>query len=100
MKFLFVLILFFFCFLSLSLFNVRSSWRCNEAWHYVIQLVDKFCNVCFKLKHLFLLSPHLVDNLVKNVDEHGSEHQVRTYINEPPCFVSVVIEFIVWVALS
>ena len=51
----------------------------------VIQLVDKLCNVCFKLKHLFLLSLHLVDNLVKNVDEHGSEHHVQTHINEPPC---------------
>ena len=31
----------------------------------------------FKLKHLFLLSLHLVDNYVKNVDELGSEHHVR-----------------------
>ena len=53
--------------------------------HYVIQLVDKLCNVCFKLKHLFLLSLHLVDNLNKNVDELGSEHHVRTHINESSC---------------
>ena len=53
----------------------------------VIQLVDRLCNDCFKLKHLFLLSLDLVDNLVKNVDELGSEHHVRTHINEPPCFV-------------
>ena len=36
-------------FLSRSLFNVRSRWCCNEAWHYVIQLVDRLCNDCFKL---------------------------------------------------
>ena len=41
--------------------------------------------IFFKLKYLFLLSLHLVDNLVKNVDELGSEHHVRTHINEPPC---------------
>ena len=52
----------------------------------VIQLVDRLCNDCFKLKHLFLLSLDLVDNLVKNVVELGSEHHVRTHINEPPCF--------------
>ena len=52
----------------------------------VIQLVDRMCNDCFKLKHLFLLSLDLVDILVKNVDELGSEHHVRTHINEPPCF--------------
>ena len=51
----------------------------------VIQLVDRLCNDCFKLKHLFLLSLDLVDNLVKNVNELGSEHHVRTHINEPPC---------------
>ena len=51
----------------------------------VIQLVDRMCNDCFKLKHLFLLSLDLVDILVKNVDELGSEHHVRTHINEPPC---------------
>ena len=33
-----------------------------------------------------MLSLHLVDNEVKNVDELGSEHHVRTHINEPPCF--------------
>ena len=71
-------------FLSLSLIDVRSRWRCNESWHYVIQLVDRLCNDCLKLKHLFL-SLHLVDSLVKNVDERGSEHHVRTHINEPPC---------------
>ena len=70
---------------------IFSRWRCNEAWHYVIQLVDKLCNVCFKLKHLFLLSLHLVDNLVKNVDELGSEHHVRTHINEPPCYIYIYI---------
>ena len=53
----------------------------------VIQLVDRMCNDCFKLKHLFLLSLDLVDILVKNVDELGSEHHVRTHINEPPCLV-------------
>ena len=53
----------------------------------VIQLVDRMCNDCFKLKHLFLLSLDLVDILVKNVDELGSEHHVRTHINEPPCSV-------------
>ena len=55
----------------------------------VIQLVDRMCNDCFKLKHLFLLSLDLVDILVKNVDELGSEHHVRTHINEPPCYVLV-----------
>ena len=64
MKFLFVLILLF-VFLSLSLFDIRSRWRCNESWHYVIQLVDRLCYDCFKLKHLFLLSLHLVDYLIK-----------------------------------
>ena len=54
----------------------------------VIQLVDRMCNDCFKLKHLFLLSLDLVDILVKNVDELGSEHHVRTHINEPPCFLN------------
>ena len=49
-------------------------------FNYVIQLVVKFCNV-FKLKHPFLLSLRLV----KNVDELGSEHHVRTHINESPC---------------
>ena len=53
----------------------------------VIQLVDRMCNDCFKLKHLFLLSLDLVDILVKNVDELGSEHHVRTHINEPPCLI-------------
>ena len=53
----------------------------------VIQLVDRMCNDCFKLKHLFLLSLDLVDILVKNVDELGSEHHVRTHINEPPCLL-------------
>ena len=53
----------------------------------VIQLVDRMCNDCFKLKHLFLLSLDLVDILVKNVDELGSEHHVRTHINEPPCSI-------------
>ena len=53
----------------------------------LIQLVDRLCNDCFKLKHLFLLSLDLVDNLVKNVDELGSEHHVRTHINEPPCLI-------------
>ena len=72
-------------FFSPSLFDVRSRWRCNESWHYVIQLVDRLCNDCFKLKHLLLLSLHLVDNLVKNVDELGSEHHVQTHINESPC---------------
>ena len=75
-----------FYFLSLSLFDVRSRWRCNESWHYVIHLLDRLCNDCLKLKHLFLLSLHLVDNLVKNVDELWSEHHVRTHINEPPCY--------------
>ena len=57
----------------------------------VIQLVDRMCNDCFKLKHLFLLSLDLVDILVKNVDELGSEHHVRTHINEPPCSMSILI---------
>ena len=82
MKFLFLLI--FLIFLSRSLFKVRSHWRCNKAWHYVIKLVDSLCNNFFKLKHL-LFFLHLVDNYVKNVDELGSEHHVRTHINEPPC---------------
>ena len=43
-------------FLSCSLFYVRIHWRCNESWHYVIQLLGSLCNDCFKLKHLFLLS--------------------------------------------
>ena len=59
-KFLFLL--FFLVSLSRSLFKIRSHWRCNKAWHYVIQLVDRLCNDCFKLKHLFLLILHLVDN--------------------------------------
>ena len=74
-------------FLSLSLFNVSSCWCCNEAWYYVIQLVDRLCNNFFKLKHLFLLSLHSVDNLVKKVDELGSEHHMRSHINEPPRFL-------------
>ena len=88
MKFLLVLILLF-VFLSPRLFDVRSRWHCNDPWHHKIQLVDRLCNDCLKLKHLFLLSLHLVDNLVKNVDELGSEHHVRTHINEPPCYISV-----------
>ena len=72
--------------MSLSLFNVRCHWRCNGAWHYVIQSVDRLCNDCFKHKQLFLLSLHLVDNKVRNVDELESEHHVRTHISEPPCF--------------
>ena len=59
----------------------------------VIQLVDRMCNDCFKLKHLFLLSLDLVDILVKNVDELGSEHHVRTHINEPPCLVQDPFEY-------
>ena len=59
----------------------------------VIQLVDRMCNDCFKLKHLFLLSLDLVDILVKNVDELGSEHHVRTHINEPPCSFFLKKEF-------
>ena len=62
----------------------------------VIQLVDRMCNDCFKLKHLFLLSLDLVDILVKNVDELGSEHHVRTHINEPPCFNSGFREHSKW----
>ena len=59
----------------------------------VIQLVDRMGNDCFKLKHLFLLSLDLVDILVKNVDELGSEHHVRTHINEPPCsFISLFFD--------
>ena len=73
--------------MSRNFFNVRSRWRCNDPWHYVIQLVDRLCNDCFKLKHLFFLSLHLIDNLDKNVDELGSEHHVRTHINEPPCLL-------------
>ena len=61
-KILFLLILLFVLILCRSLFNVRSRLRCNEAWHYVVQLVDRLCNDCFKLKHLFSLSLHLVDN--------------------------------------
>ena len=75
----------FVVFSPFSLFDVRSRWRRNESWHYVNQLVDRLCNDCFKLNHLFLLSLHLLDNLVKNADELGSEHHVRTHINEPPC---------------
>ena len=75
---------FLFVFPSRGLFNGSSRWRCNEAWHYVIQLVVRLCNDCFKLKYLFLLYRHLVDNQVKNVDNLGSEHHVRTLINEPP----------------
>ena len=60
-KFLFLLIVLV-VFLSRSLFKVRSHRRCNKAWHYVIQLVDRLCNECFKLKHLSLLFLHLVDN--------------------------------------
>ena len=43
-------------------------------------------NDCLKFKYLFLLYRHLVDNYVKNVDKLGSEHHVRTHINEPPGF--------------
>ena len=38
-----------------------------------------------------MLTLHLVDNEVKNVDELGSEHHVQRHNNEPPCFVSVFI---------
>ena len=60
-KILFLHILLFVVF-SRSLFIGRSRERCNEKWHYVIQLVFTFFNVFFKVKHLFLLSLHLVDN--------------------------------------
>ena len=60
-KFLFLLILLFVVF-SCSLFEERSRERCNEEWHYVIQWVVRFCNDFFKLKHLFLLPLHVVDN--------------------------------------
>ena len=49
-------------FSSRSLYNVRYRDCCNEAWNYAIQLVVRFCNEFFKLKLLFLLSLHLVDN--------------------------------------
>ena len=52
------------CFLSQSLFNFRSRWHCNEAWHYAIQLVDRLCNGCFKLKHLFFLCERTLTNLL------------------------------------
>ena len=85
-NFCFFLLLLLFVILSRSLFNVRSCGRCNDAWHYVIRLEDRLCNDFFKLKHLYLLSLHLVDNIGKNIDELGSEHHVRTHINDPPCF--------------
>ena len=61
MKILFLVILLL-VFFSRSLLNGRSLERCNEAWHSVIQLVVGFCNNFLKLKHLLLLSLHLVDN--------------------------------------
>ena len=72
-------------FFSRSLSYNRSCERCNEALFYVIQLVVWVCNDFFNPSFCFLLSLHLVDNQVKNVDELGSEHHVRTHINEPPC---------------
>ena len=51
MKFLFLLILFVFS--SRSLHNERSRDHCNEAWHYVIQLVFRLCNDFLKLKIYF-----------------------------------------------
>ena len=59
-KFLFLLILLFV--FSLSFFNYRSRERCNEVWHHEIQLVVRFVIFFFKLRHLFLLSLHLIDN--------------------------------------
>ena len=82
LKFLFMLIFLFF--FSRSLFIARSFECYIEAWYYINQLKVRLCNEFFKLKHLFLLSLHLVDK-VKNLDELGSEHQVRTHINEPLC---------------
>ena len=85
-KFLLLLILFF-VFFSRNLFKGRSLWRCNKAWHYVIQLEVRLCSNCFKFKYLFLLHLHLVENYVKNVDKLGSEHYAQTHINEPPCLI-------------
>ena len=50
----------FFClFRSRSTFNDRSHERCNEAWHYVIQLVVWVSNDFFELKHVFyIISPY------------------------------------------
>ena len=40
-------------FFSRRLFNGRA--RCNEAWHYLIQLSSWLCNDFVNLKHLFLI---------------------------------------------
>ena len=56
---------------SRSLFNGRSRECFNEAWYYLIQLVVRFCNNFSKLRHLFLLHLHFVDNSVKNLDNPG-----------------------------
>ena len=59
-KFLFLLILLFVVF-SRSLFSGRFRELCDEAWHYLFQIVVRFCHF-FLLKYLFLLSLHFVDN--------------------------------------
>ena len=46
MSFSFLLILLFIVF-SRGIYIGRSRERCNEAWHYVIQLAVRFCNNFF-----------------------------------------------------
>ena len=75
----------FFCcllFVSRSFFNVvRSREHRNEAWHYVIFLV--VCVTFLNSKIYFWVYLHLVDSYVKNVDERGSEHHLRTRLESP-----------------
>ena len=61
MKF-FLFAYFLFVFSSRILVYGRPLERCNEAWRYVIQLIVRFCNDIFKLKHLFSFSLYLVGN--------------------------------------
>ena len=72
-NFLVLLNLFFFR----NLFIGRSCEPCNEAWHYVIQLVVWMYNDFLKLKHL----------REKCRYQLGSELHVRTHINGHPCFL-------------
>ena len=69
---------------SQSLLCGRSRGCCNEAWHYVIQLLIWFSNDSLSSSVYFWLSLILVDTWVTNVDELGSKHHVWTHINEHP----------------
>ena len=84
MKILFLLVFVVVCFRSL--FNGR--YRSNEARYYLMQLLIWLCNDFFKLKYLFLIISlqKCKRQLSQKCSERGSEHHVRTHINEPPCF--------------